>query len=124
MLGALRRPRFDIGLNCDEASVTEADRGVRLRCRLVATNRGRDALLSIEQCILCAGSRRIPLEVPGHGWRRTRLEEGGRLELPIEWSLTLAAPLRAPSGELLVVVRDDRGRKVEARCGFQFAAEQ
>jgi len=124
MFGSLRRPRFDIGLNCDEASVTEADRSVRLRCRLVATNRGRDTLLSIEQCILSAGFRRIALEVPGHGWRRTPLEKGGRLEIALQWSLTLAAPLRAPSGELVVVVHDDRGTKVEARCGLEFAAEQ
>lgn len=123
MFGSLRRSRFDIGLDCDEASVTEADRGVRLRGRLVAANRGRATSLTIEQCILSAGFRRIALEVPGDGWRSTRLEEGGRLEFPLQWSLTLAAPVRASSGELVVVVHDDRGRKVEARCGFQFAAE-
>ncbi|TMA71006.1 MAG: hypothetical protein E6J69_00815 [Deltaproteobacteria bacterium] len=70
---------------------------------LTLRNAGRDAELTDLELVLVAGNtRRINLVLPD-AWRgRVRVPGGGELREKVDWTVKLAAPMRASSAEIQV----------------------
>ena len=104
MLRFLRRaPKLEAAFRPTRAVARELARQVEVAGELVLRNVGRDAELADLQLVLIAGgTRRIDLVLPD-AWRgRLKVPANGELREQVAWTLTLAAPMRAPEAEILV----------------------
>ena len=94
-LEARFEPRLAVG--------RELAREVQVAGELTLRNAGRDAELTDLELVLVAGNtRRINLVLPD-AWRgRVRVPGGGELREKVDWTVKLAAPMRASSAEIQV----------------------
>ncbi len=102
MLGLFRRrPKLAIALTPTRAVARELKREVSVAGELVVRNLGRDTeLRDLELVLVAGGTRRIDLALP-QAWAGTvRLPAGGELRQAVDWTIALAAPMRAPAAEI------------------------
>lgn len=102
MLGLFRRaPKLEAAFTPTRAVARELAKEVAVAGELVVRNVGKDALLTdLELVLVAGGTRRIDLPLPA-GWEgSTRLPGGGELRAAVDWTVKLAAPMRAPAGEI------------------------
>jgi hypothetical protein len=105
MLGLFKKtPKLSADFWPSRAIARELSREIDVAGELILRNEGRDAeLTDLELVFIGGGTRRIDLTLP-EAWRgRVRLPAGGELREQVEWKVTLAAPMRAPEGEIQVV---------------------
>ncbi len=104
MLGLFRRaPRLEATFQPTVAVARELAREVQVAGELTLRNVGRDAdLEDLELVLVAGGTRRIDLALPD-AWRgRRRLAAGGELSAAVDWTVKLAAPMRAAAAEIQV----------------------
>src|SRR5579875_3509390 len=87
-----RRPKLAIALTPTRAVARELKREVSVAGELVVRDLGR--------VLVAGGTRRIDLALP-RAWAGTvRLPAGGELRQAVDWTIALAAPMRAPAAEI------------------------
>jgi hypothetical protein len=104
MLGLFKKtPKLEASFRPSRAVARELSREVEVAGELALRNVGRDAeLAELELVLIAGGTRRIDLTLPD-AWRGTvRVPAGGELRAQVAWTLTLAAPMRAPAAEIQV----------------------
>jgi hypothetical protein len=104
MLSLFRRtPKLEATFTPTTAVARELSKEVEVAGRLVLRNLGKDAEVADLALVLVAGgTRRIDLDLPP-AWRGTlRIPGGGEAAEIVHWTLTLAAPMRAPAAEIQV----------------------
>jgi hypothetical protein len=102
MLGLFKRtPKLEASFTPTKAIARELAKEVAVSGELVLRNVGRDTeLTDLELVLVAGGTRRIDLPLPA-GWERaTRLVAGGELRATVDWTVRLAAPMRAPAAEI------------------------
>ena len=126
MLGLFKRaPKLEAVFRPTVAVARELTREVEVAGELVLRNLGRAAeLTDLELVLIGGGTRRIDLDVPD-AWRgRVALPAGGEARQPVEWKLTLAAPMRAPAAEIQVnTTAGGRHRPLAMTPAFPLANE-
>ena len=102
MLGLFRRrPKLAIALTPTRAVARELKREVSVAGELVVRNLGRDTeLRDLELVLVAGGTRRIDLALPKAWTGTVRLPAGGELRQAVDWTIALAAPMRAPAAEI------------------------
>ncbi|HLK12572.1 MAG TPA: hypothetical protein VKW76_14445 [Candidatus Binatia bacterium] len=102
MLGLLKRtPKLEIALAPTRAVARELQREVAVAGELVVRNLGRDTeLRDLELVLVAGGTRRIDLALPAAWAGTVRLPAGGELRETVDWTIPLAAPMRAPAAEI------------------------
>ena len=104
MFGLFKKtPKLEARFEPRVAVGRELAREVQVAGVLVLRNTGKDAELADLELVLIAGNtRRIDLTLPD-AWRgRVRLPAGGELRERVDWTVKLAAPMRASSAEIQV----------------------
>jgi hypothetical protein len=107
MLGLFRRaPKIEAAFAPTAAVARELDKEVAVAGVLTLTNVGRDAeLTDLELVLVAGGTRRIDLELPA-AWRSgVRLAAGASASQTCDWTVKLAAPMRAPTAEIQVTTK-------------------
>lgn len=102
MLGLFKRtPKLEATFTPTRAVARELAKEVAVAGDLVVRNVGRDTeLADLELVLVAGGTRRIDLPLPA-GWEgTTKLPAGGELRAAVDWTVKLAAPMRAPAGEI------------------------
>jgi len=102
MLGLFKRaPKLELRFTPTRAVARELAKEVVVTGDLVLRNVGKAAeLRDLELVLVAGGTRRIDLPLPA-GWERTTsLAAGGELRVAVDWAVKLAAPMRAPAGEI------------------------
>jgi len=98
-----KTPKLEAVFRPTVAVARELSREIEVAGELVLRNVGRDAELTDLQIVLIAGgTRRIDLTLPAAWQGRVALGAGAELREQVAWKLTLAAPMRAPAGEIQV----------------------
>lgn len=104
MLGLFKKtPKLEARFEPRIAVGRELAREVQVAGELTLHNTGRDAeLTDLELVLIAGGTRRIDLVLPD-AWRgRVRVPGGGELREKVDWTVKLAAPMRASSAEIQV----------------------
>jgi hypothetical protein len=104
MLGLFKRtPKLECTFTPTVAVARELAKEVAVAGELVLRNVGRDAeLADLEVVLVAGGTRRIDLALP-EAWRGTQhLAAGATLAATVDWTVKLAAPMRAPAAEIQV----------------------
>src|SRR2546425_12819687 len=104
MFGLFKKtPKLEARFEPTVAVGRELAREVQVAGELTLHNTGRDAELTDLELVLVAGStRRIDLALP-NAWRGSvRVPAGGELREKVNWTIKLAAPMRASSAEIQV----------------------
>lgn len=102
MFGLFKKaPKLEMTFTPRTAIARELAKEVQVAGELVVKNAGKEAELTALQVVLVAGgTRRIDLDLPA-GWQGTqRVPAGGELRATVEWTVKLAAPMRAPAAEI------------------------
>jgi hypothetical protein len=102
MLGLFKRaPKLELTFAPTRAVARELAKEVAVAGAIVLRNLGKDAdLAALELVLVAGGTRRIDLPLP-EGWEgTTRLAGGAALRADVDWTVKLAAPMRAAAGEL------------------------
>jgi hypothetical protein len=102
MMGLFKRtPKLEAQFTATTAIARELAKEVEVAGELVVRNVGKDVeLTDLEVVLVAGGTRRIDLPLP-EGWRGTqRLAAGGELRATCQWTVKLAAPMRAPAAEI------------------------
>ena len=96
-----RRPKLELQFTPSSAVARELAREVHVSGELVIKNLGKGAALQdLEVVLVAGGTRRIDLELPAAWAGGQRLAAGGELRATVEWTVKLAAPMRAPAAEI------------------------
>lgn len=104
MFGFFKKPpKLEASFVARVAVGRELAKEIEIAGELVLRNPGREAELSdLEVVLVAGGTRRIDLALPA-GWRGTvRIPAGGELRENVDWTVKLAAPMRAPLAEIQV----------------------
>ena len=104
MLGLFKRaPKLECTFTPTVAVARELKKEVAVAGELVLRNVGKDVeLTNLEVVLVAGGTRRIDLDLPP-SWRGPqRLAGGAALTATVDWTVKLAAPMRAPAGEIQV----------------------
>src|SRR5439155_17813288 len=81
----------------------ELAREVQVAGEIVLRKAGRDVeLTDLEIVLVAGGTRRIDLALPAAWKRPVRVASGGELREQVDWTVKLAAPMRASSAEIQV----------------------
>jgi len=98
-----RAPKLECVFTPTTAVARELAKEVAVAGDLVLRNLGKDVDLTDLEVVLVAGNtRRIDLELPA-SWRGPqRLAAGASLTAAVDWTVKLAAPMRAPWGEITI----------------------
>jgi len=98
-----KTPKLEARFEPRVAVGRELAREVQVAGELTLHNTGRDAEVTDLELVLVAGNtRRIDLVLPD-AWRgRVRVPAGGELREKVDWTVKLAAPMRASSAEIQV----------------------
>ncbi len=98
-----KTPKLEAVFRPSLAVARELTREIEVAGELAIRNVGRDTeLADLELVLIAGGTRRIDLALPAAWGGRVRLPAGGELREQVAWKLTLAAPMRAPAGEIQV----------------------
>jgi hypothetical protein len=104
MFGLFKRPpKLEAAFRPTRAVARELAREVAVAGELTLRNVGRDAELNdLEVVLVAGGTRRIDLTLPD-AWRgRVKLAAGAELHEVVDWTVKLAAPMRASAAEIQV----------------------
>jgi hypothetical protein len=98
-----RAPKLECVFTPTIAVARELAKEVAVAGELVLRNVGKDAdLTDLAVVLVAGGTRRIDLELPA-SWRGPqRLAAGAALTAAVDWTVKLAAPMRAPFLEIQV----------------------
>ena len=98
-----KTPKLEARFEPRVAVGRELAKEVQVAGVLVLRNTGRDVELSdLELVLVAGGTRRIDLALP-EAWKRTvRVAAGAELREQVDWTVKLAAPMRASSAEIQV----------------------
>lgn len=102
MLGLFKRaPKLEASFVPTRAVARELVKEVQVAGELIVRNAGKDVTLTdLELVLVAGGTRRIDLPLPA-GWEgATSLAAGGTLQAVVDWTVQLAAPMRAAAAEL------------------------
>ena len=102
MFGLFKKtPKVEARFEPRVAVGRELAKEVQVAGVLVLRNAGRDVELSdLELVLVAGGTRRIDLALP-EAWKRTvRVAAGAELREQVDWTVKLAAPMRAPAAEI------------------------
>ena len=104
MFGLFKKtPKLEARFEPTVAVGRELAREVQVAGELTLRNTGRDAELTDLELVLVAGStRRIDLVLPDVWRGRVGVPAGGELREKVDWTVKLAAPMRASSAEIQV----------------------
>ncbi|MFN8545388.1 MAG: hypothetical protein U0807_14435 [Candidatus Binatia bacterium] len=104
MLGLFKKaPKIEATFEATTAVARELAREVAVAGTLTLRNVGRDVVLTdLEVVLIAGGTRRIDLELPAVWRGGLRLATGQAASEPCAWTVTLAAPMRAPSAAIQV----------------------
>lgn len=104
MFGLFRRtPRIEAAFVATTAVARELDKEVAVAGTLTLKNVGHEITLTdLELVLVAGGTRRIDLELPVPWRGGVRLAAGGTVAQPCDWTIKLAAPMRAPAAEIQV----------------------
>ncbi len=98
-----KAPRLEASFRPSRAVARELSREMEVGGELCLRNAGGDVELADLQLVLIAGgTRRIDLTLPVAWQGRVRIPAGGELREQVSWTLSLAAPMRAPAAEIQV----------------------
>jgi len=117
MMGLFKRkPKLELVFTPSSAVARELAREVHVSGELVIKNVGKDAeLKDLEVVLVAGGTRRIDLELPATWAGKQRVAAGGELRATVDWLVKLAAPMRAPTGEVQLNTTDGGKREPLAR---------
>jgi hypothetical protein len=98
-----KAPKLEATFRPTRAVGRELAREIAIAGELVLKNVGKDAeLTDLEIVLVAGGTRRIDLELPA-AWRgKLRIPAGGDVRETVDWTVKLAAPMRAPAGEIQI----------------------
>jgi hypothetical protein len=98
-----KTPKLEATFEPTLAVARELTREVAVAGELVLRNVGRDAeVADLEVVLIAGGTRRIDLALPG-AWRgKLRIPAGGEVRETVDWTVKLAAPMRAPAAEIQI----------------------
>ncbi len=102
VLGLFKKtPKLEATFTPTLAVARELAKEVEVNGDLVIKNVGKDVdLTDLEVVLIAGGTRRIDLELPA-AWRGPQhLKAGGELRQTVAWKVKLAAPMRAPHGQI------------------------
>ena len=105
MFGLFKKaPKLAMTFTPRVAVARELAKEVEVAGVLLVRNEGKAAeLTDLEVVLVAGGTRRIDLELPG-AWKGTQhVAAGGELRADVSWSVKLAAPMRAPAGEIQLI---------------------
>jgi len=98
-----KTPKLEARFEPTVAVGRELAREVQVAGELTLRNAGRDTELTDLELVLVAGStRRIDLALPDEWRGSVRVPAGGELRQTVDWTVKLAAPMRASSAEIQV----------------------
>jgi hypothetical protein len=107
-----RAPKLAAEFRPTRAVARELKREIELAGQLVLRNEGRETeLADLALVFIGGGTRRIDIALPAAWQGRLRVPAGGALREDVAWTVALAAPMRAPEGEIQVVTTE--GGKLE-----------
>src|SRR5215831_21332189 len=126
MLGLFKKaPKLEATFTPTRALARELAREVTVAGDLALRNVGRDVdLTDLEVVLIAGGTRRIDLTLP-EAWRgRQRLAAGAELRATVDWTVKLAAPMRAPAAEIQVnTTEGDKRRPLAVTPKFPLGKE-
>lgn len=105
MLGLFKRaPKLELRFTPRRAVARELAKEVVVTGELHLRNVGKEAeLTDLELLLVAGGTRRIDLPLPA-GWEgSTSLAAGAELRVSVDWTVKLAAPMRAPAAEIQLI---------------------
>ena len=96
-----KTPKLELIFRPTRATARELTREIDLAGELVLRNVGGDTeLTDLAVVLIAGGTRRIDLELPA-AWRgRLTLAGSAEMRETVAWQQKLAAPMRAPGGEI------------------------
>jgi hypothetical protein len=98
-----KAPKLEATFRPTLAVARELSREVEIAGEIVLRNVGRDAeLTDLEVVLVAGGTRRIDLELPAPWRGKLRIPAGGEARETVAWKVKLAAPMRAPAGEIQI----------------------
>jgi len=102
MFGLWKRPpKLELTMTPTVAVARELAKEVAVAGELVVRNVGKDAeLADLEVVLVAGGTRRIDLTLPASWAGTRRVPGGGELRAQVDWTVKLAAPMRAPAAEI------------------------
>ena len=102
MFGLFKKlPKLEVGFTPRHAVARELAREVAVAGELVLRNVGKDAHLSdLEVVLIAGGTRRIDLTLPDAWARGLRIPAGAEVREQVDWTVKLAAPMRASAAEI------------------------
>ena len=94
-------PKIELAFTPRHAVARELAKEVAVAGELVLRNAGKDAdVADLELVLIAGGTRRIDLTLP-EAWKRgLRIAAGGEVREQVDWTVKLAAPMRAPAAEI------------------------
>src|SRR5215470_7238913 len=104
MFGLFRRtPRIEATFVATTAIARELDKEVAVAGTLTIKNVGHEVTLTdLELVLVAGGTRRIDLELPAPWRGGVQLPAGASVAQACNWTVKLAAPMRAPAAEIQV----------------------
>src|SRR5215468_5567469 len=98
MFGLFKKPpKLEMTMTPTVAVARELAKEVAVAGELVVKNVGKDAeLAELEVVLVAGGTRRIDLALPASWTGTQRVPAGGELRATVDWTVKLAAPMRAP----------------------------
>lgn len=102
MFGLFKKPpKLEVAFTPRHAVARELAKEVAVAGELVLRNAGKDAVLSdLELVLIAGGTRRIDLALPAAWAKGLRIPAGGEVREQVDWTVKLAAPMRAPAAEI------------------------
>ena len=102
MFGLFKKPpKIEITFTPRHAVARELAKEVAVAGELVLRNAGKDADVSdLELVLIAGGTRRIDLVLPDAWKRGLHIAAGGEVREQVDWTVKLAAPMRAPAADI------------------------
>lgn len=106
MFGLFKKtPKLESTFTATKAVAKELAKEIEVVGELVVRNVGKDAdLTNLETVLVAGGTRRIDLPLPKELSGTVKIPAGGSLTVPCNWTVKLAAPMRAPHCAIQVQV--------------------
>jgi hypothetical protein len=105
MFGLFKKPpKLEMTMTPTVAVARELAKEVAVAGELVVKNVGKDVeLAGLEVVLVAGGTRRIDLALPAAWKGAQRISSGGDLRATVDWTVKLAAPMRAPAAEIQLI---------------------
>ena len=116
MFGLFKKtPKLEANFTSSKAVARELAKEIEVAGELVVRNVGKDAeLVDVETVLVAGGTRRIDLALPKELSGTVRIAAGSSLKVPCNWTIKLAAPMRAP--HCAIQIQTNTGGKLTPLC--------